>query len=169
MGKIDANAFPTLNDCGSLICQSATIPRRTLTTSQVAFMAKNFSLPATEQFTHEWQTTILLTQKMNVYTELRQMILNFSSLQKNSGGIRTIPNFDIELNILDQYSKINKNSPQIVLKGAYPTTVGDLQLQYEENSQVRPFNVTFTYQYSYFARGDKFAIDKDPLRSNPIK
>lgn len=156
--------FKNLNEYNGLICQSGTIPKRTLTTSTVSFYAKNFSMPATEQFDHTWKTTILLTQKMSVYSELRKMLLLYSSLENNSGGIRTIPNFNIELDILDQYSEINKNTPTIMLYGAFPTNIGPIQLQYEESSNTKTFDVTFAYQYCAFGHD---ADVVDPLEKSP--
>lgn len=133
-----------------LLCQSAQIPQKQIQTADVNYFGKRFSVPTSEQPQHQWQTKIILTNKMDSYYELRKLMLRFSSLENNMGGIRTIPNLDIIVDVLNQFSEIDDNQPRIVLKGCYPRTLDPLPLQYQENANVITPNVTFVYQYSFF-------------------
>lgn len=133
-----------------LLCQSARIPQKQIQTQDVNYFGKRFSVPTSEQPQHEWATKIILTNRMDSYFELRKLMLRFSSLENNMGGIRTIPNLDIIIDVLNQFSEIDDNEPRIVLKGCYPRTLEPIPLQYQESAAAITPNVTFVYQYSYF-------------------
>ena len=148
-----------------LMCQGAQIPQNTIGTADVNFYGKRFTVPTTTQTQnqHEWQTNIILTNSMDSYTQLRKLMLKFSNLNNNMGGIRTIPNLDIIVDVLNQFSEATDTQPRIILKGAFPTQVDPVDLQYQENSSIITPGVRFTYQYSYFDMiRDKEATD--PLK-----
>ena len=133
-----------------LLCQSAQIPQKVIATADINYFGKRFSVPTAETPQHQWQTRIILTNRMDSYHELRKLMLRFSSLEENMGGIRTIPNLDIIIDVLNQFSEIDDTQPRIVLKGCYPRTLDQIPLQYQENANAITPNVTFVYQYSYF-------------------
>lgn len=133
-----------------LLCQSAQIPQKTIQTQDVNYFGKRFSVPTSESPQHTWQTNIILTNRMDSYYELRKLMLRFSSLENNMGGIRTVPNLDIIVDVLNQFSEIDDSQPRIVLKGGYPTQLDHISLVYQDNSELIKPNVTFTYQYSFF-------------------
>lgn len=133
-----------------LLCQSAQIPQKLIQTADINYFGKRFSVPTSEMPQHNWQTRIILTNRMDSYHELRKLTLKFSSIENNMGGIRTIPNLDIVIDVLNQFSEIDDNQPRIVLKGCYPKQLDQIPLQYQENATVITPNVTFVYQYSYF-------------------
>ena len=133
-----------------LLCQSAQLPAKVIQKTEINYFGKNFHVPTTETPQHQWQTKIILTNNMDSYNELRKLMLQFSSLERNMGGIRTIPNLDIMVDVLNQFSEVDKTQPRIILKGAYPTNLQDIPLAYQENANIIRPNVTFTYQYSYY-------------------
>lgn len=133
-----------------LLCQSAQIPQKVIATADINYFGKRFSVPTAETPQHQWQTRIILTNRMDSYHELRKLMLRFSSLEENMGGIRTIPNLDIIIDVLNQFSEIDDTQPRIVLKGCYPKTLDPIPLQYQENANAITPNITFVYQYSYF-------------------
>lgn len=133
-----------------LLCQSAQVPLKQIQTADVNYFGKRFSVPTSEMPQHQWQTRIILTNRMDSYHELRKLMLRFSSLENNMGGIRTIPNLDITIDMLNQFSEVDDSQPRIVLKGCYPRQLQDITLQYQENANLITPTVTFVYQYSYF-------------------
>lgn len=135
-----------------ILTQAANIPRNTIGTADINYFGKSFSVPTTTQTQnqHEWKTNIILTNDMKEYNQLRNLMLKFSSLERNMGGIRTVPNLDIIVDVLDQFSQINKSQPRVILKGAFPTNLQEVRLEYKEQADVIKPEVTFTYQYSYF-------------------
>lgn len=133
-----------------MITQSAQIPQNVMGTADINYYGKSFSVPTTTQGQHEWKTNIILTNDMKPYDQLRKLMLKFSSIERNMGGIRTIPNLDVIVDVLNQFSQIDKSQPRIVLKGAFPTTLQEVRLEYKEQADVIKPDVTFTYQYSYF-------------------
>lgn len=168
---LNQSKYPNLCKGATLVIQSSTIPKRTLTTSNVNFYAKRFTLPATEQFDHTWSTKIIVTKDMGIYSQLRQMMLEFSSMRHNGGGIRTVPNININVDIINQFSETGKNVdevPRFVIVGAFPTQVGSLPLKYDQNStEPLKADIQWTYQYSYIDRHHKFGAG-DPLLSVPM-
>lgn len=144
-----------------LLCQSAQIPQKQIQTADINYFGKRFSVPTSEMPQHQWQTRIILTNKMDSYYELRKLMLRFSSPENNMGGIRTIPNLDVIVDVLNQFSEVADDQPRIVLKGCYPRTLQDIALAYQENSNLITPTCTFVYQYSYFTSPgvDKNVVD----------
>lgn len=162
--------YPNLCKGATLVMQSSVIPKRTLTTTNVNFFAKRFTLPATEQFDHTWSTEIIITKDMGIYSQLRQMMLEFSSMKYNGGGIRTVPNINIIVDVINQFSETGKDVedvPRFVIAGAFPTQVGKLDLKYNdaENTAMKA-PIQWTYQYSFIDRHHKFGAG-DPLNLVP--
>lgn len=151
-----------------LFCQSASIPEKRINTATVNYFGKNFSVPTTEQPQHEWQTSIILTNDMTSYNQLRKLILRFSNLEQNMGGIRTIPNIDIVVDVLNQFSEIDDSQPRIVLKGCYPRTLDTINLAYQDNADVIRPNVTWIYQYSFFTNPGVDRNDFDSLNPGNV-
>ena len=151
-----------------LLCQSAQIPQKQIQTQDVNYFGKRFSVPTSEMPQHRWQTKIILTNRMDSYSELRRLMLRFSSLQNNMGGIRTIPNLDITIDLLNQFSEIDDSQTRVVLKGCYPIQLDQIPLQYQENAAAITPNVTFVYQYSYFTSPGVDRNDVDSLNPGNI-
>ena len=155
-----------------LLCQSAQIPQKTINTADVNYFGKRFSVPTAETPQHSWTTNIILTNRMDSYHELRKLMLRFSSLENNMGGIRTIPNLDIIVDVLNQFSEIDQTQPRIVMKGCFPRQLQEIQLQYQEQANVITPSVTFVYQYSYFTNPgvDRNALDSlNPSNVAPLE
>lgn len=143
-----------------LYCQGANVPRNQIGTADVNFFGKAFHMPTTTQPQHDWSTNIILTNNMNSYNELRRLVLKFSSIERNMGGIKTIPNLDIAIDILNQFSEVDDSQPRIILKGAYPTRIDAINLTYTDNARALTPGVQFKYQYSYFDMAhDRAATD----------
>jgi hypothetical protein len=133
-----------------LLCQSASIPQSTLNTQDVSYFGKRFTIPTTQQNQHKWNTTLIITNEMTAYNELRNLMLLFSNLENNMGGIRTIPNIDVIVEVLNQFSEVDVTQPRVILKDAYPTNLAQLDFDYKGDATVMTPQVTFTYQYSFF-------------------
>lgn len=133
-----------------LLCRAADIPENAINTSNVNYFGKNFHVPTAKKNNHEWSTELIITNNMDSYHELRKLMLQFSNLENNLGGRRTVPNLDIDVEVLNQFSEVDTTQPKVVLKGAFPTTLANLPLKYEESSNLITVNVTFTYQYFFY-------------------
>ena len=133
-----------------LFTQGAAIPKNTIGTADINFFGKAFHMPTTAQPQHDWKTSIILTHSMNAYNQIRKLMLKFSSLERNMGGIKTVPNLDIMVDVLNQFSEIDLTQPRIVLKGAFPVDLQSINLQYQEQAEAIKPEISFKYQYSYF-------------------
>lgn len=168
---INSPEFASLGNL-TLICQSGNVPKHTLTTTDVNYFAKRFTMPATQTFEHNWQCRFLLTHDMAVYSDFRKLAMKFSSMRYQGGGIRNIPNINIQMDLLDQFSQkghsVNE-PPRFIMVGAFPTQIGKLDLGYTNaEANAMTFDVTWTYQYFYMDRiHDSGAQTADPLRYSP--
>lgn len=137
-----------------LLCQAAQIPQSVINTQDVNYFGKRFVVPTTQQGQHTWTTRLILTNEMTAYHELRKLMLRFSSLENNMGGVRTVPNLDIEVDVLNQFSEdVNADhthQPRIILKGVFPSNLDGSTFQYGENANIMNPTVVFTYQYAHF-------------------
>jgi len=83
---------------------------------------------------------------MIIYKQMRLWQEMMSSIARNSGGNKTIPNVRGEIELLNQFG--DKAQTRYWVEGIFPTTVPAVSMQYSEgNSNIKDAQVTFAVQY----------------------
>ena len=147
----------------SYYIQSADIPGVTLTTAKTPYFGTEFRAPGVKTFTHTWNCNIILMQDLQIYKNFIQWMEAISSLKKDGGGIKQIPNSSVRISILSPDSKNKEQS--FVLEGVWPNSVGDITLKYENGggNPITSFPIGLKYQYVY--RDDGLDFSGDPLKA----
>lgn len=148
----------------SYYAQSASIPKFSLNKANVNYYSTQFRVPTTIQYDHSFQCKMLIEQDMIMYEKLRTWAKMISDIRNNGGGIKTIPEVSLRLNLLDSTHAYFTNS--FILTGVWLGKVPEIQLAYKD-SDTTPLtvNVDFKYQYCYQAEDDD--LQKwDPLSAS---
>lgn len=128
--------------------KSATIPGFSLKTAQVPFFGTEFRVPGVQSFAHNWTATLLATQGFEAYNAFRLWQENISSLTKDGGGNKAIPDIQMEISVLD--SSMQHVQETIVLDGVWVANVQGFNLAYAQGGQNTPdLQIEFRYQYNY--------------------
>ena len=140
--------------------RKAQVPAQTIGEEKVSFMSQQFSIPKQVTFAETWDVEILLDENLTQYRILKDWLNTFADLNKSGGGLKIIPSVHAKVSMLDStFQNITKT---FVLEGLYPSKLGEIPFQYENESNVQVCTCTFTYQYMYDAYPD------DPTASDPL-
>jgi len=127
--------------------KSAEIPAVTIQESTVNFLSQDFVVPRQVTFGETWKVKIMLDQNMTHYQSLYNWQNSFASLKLSGGGVKIIPSVQAHVTLLD--ASLQYEISRFTLEGVYPTQIPDLQLLYENQSNIVDFECTFVYQYMY--------------------
>lgn len=145
-GLTDPNSGEQLGVDFTFLAKSTALPTMELKNTTVAYFAQSFVFPGIISYGNTWNVTVLLDSKMTIYKQMRLWEEMMSSISRNSGGNKTIPNVRGEIELLDQFGE----EPQIKywVEGIYPTEVPQLDMQYTEgNNKIQDTNIRFAVQY----------------------
>lgn len=126
------------------LVKSATIPEVTIEDITLMYRGRQYH-EAGEKTFQPWTCTIYNSANFAIRTALEEWA-NGIQQSTSIGGV-TIPT-QYKTDILIKH--LNRNGTvlrEYKLIGAYPTTIGQIQLDYESGNQVETFDVTFTYDY----------------------
>ena len=127
--------------------KAASIPAVTVEQQEVSFLSQKFVVPKQVTYTDSWQTTIMMDQNMTHYQSLYDWQNMFASLKLSGGGLKIIPSVQAHVTLLD--ASLQYEISRFTLEGVFPSQIPDLDMQYENASNVIEFPCTFTYQYLY--------------------
>lgn len=140
--------------------QSGSIPKFTVNKAAVNYYATEFRTPTVIQYEHDWSVKILLEQDMIMYEKLRTWMKLMTNLENSGGGIKTIPNINMRISLMNAEHTYFTTS--YVMVGIWPTQIPKISLKYESgSSQAMTLDCKFKYQYCY--RDDEFDLSQDPL------
>lgn len=149
----------------SYYAQSAKLPKFSIKRAKAAYYGIDFRVPTVITFDHSWTCKILLEQDMIIYEKLRDWYKLISDLSKNGGGIKTIPNINLRISLLN--AEHTHFTTSYVLTGVWPNKIPELSLAYKaDDNEAKMLDVEFKYQYCY--KDDSFKSDDDPLNAANI-
>ena len=145
-------------------CRGASIPAATIQAIDVGYFGRKIKVQGDRTFT-DWQVTVMNDEDFLV----RSMFEKWSNaLNRLESNIRD-PNFTgdensykTDMNVI-QYGKDGELIRQYDIIGAFPTTVSDIQLDWDTTNQIETFTVTFAYDYWLPAEEDTNAYLSDAV------
>ena len=144
--------------------KSTTIPGFNLNNGQMTYLGTQFRLPGNVVFTHSWTASLLLEQNFTAYKGFRRWQEDISSLTRDGGGNKAIPNVKVRLSILNPDMETRSNA--IILEGVWVKNVQQLPLRYNNGGGDNPdCQIEFRYQYNYLDNPGAFDMSTDPLKA----
>jgi hypothetical protein len=148
-------------------CRGASIPAATIQAIDVGYFGRKIKVQGDRTFS-DWQVTVMNDEDFLV----RSMFEKWSNaLNRLESNIRD-PNFTgdensykCDMNVI-QYGKDGELIRQYDIIGAFPTTVSEIQLDWDTTNQIETFTVTFAYDYWLPAEENTNAYLADAV--NPI-
>lgn len=125
-------------------CRSASIPQLTLGVAEVPYMGRMAKIPG-DKVWDDWNVTVMVDMDFvvrDVFESWQDMILGFDSNVATNGMQNPTNCFaTATVQALDRYDNVIKN---YTASGIWPSSVGEMQLAYDDNNTVSSFDVTFS-------------------------
>jgi hypothetical protein len=128
----------------NFMCRSASLPSSTLGQLIVPFRGRQIKLAGDRTF-ETWTITVYNDTNFAVRDSFESWMNGINGHESNSGLTDPIA-YQADLNVrqLDKDGSVLKTYN---FRGAFPTSVGQIALTYDEVSAIEEFEVTLDYQY----------------------
>ena len=128
----------------SFMCRAAQLPASTVEATPVPFRGRILNVAGDRTF-EPWTVTILNDTGFEVRDSMERWMNGINGHSANT-GITNPVDYQTDL-IIDQLDRDESVIKRYNIRGAFPTSVGDIGLTYDGGGEVETFDVVFTYQY----------------------
>lgn len=128
----------------SFLCKAANLPASEVGSFPVNFRGRELKL-ASERTFADWTVTILNDTDFAVRDAFERWMNGINGHQSNT-GITNPVDYQVDL-IVDQLDRDESVLKRYNIRGAFPVTLGQIDLSYDTRGEVETFDVTFAYQY----------------------
>lgn len=128
----------------AFLCTSTSLPEMAIGTVTVPFRGRNIKI-AGDRTIATWNITVLNDTDFklrNAFERWQNGIQNMS----DSEGLTNPVDYQVDA-FVDQLDRNGATIKSYTLRGAHPTTIASIGLDYETNNAIETFDVTFAYQY----------------------
>jgi hypothetical protein len=143
--------FPSIIPGGSLagqktqfMAKSASLPASTLTSVGVSYRGRQVKFAGEREF-QPWTIEVYTDTDFTVRNSFESWVNTMQRASATGGAVQpSIYQTDITVNALDRNDGLVKT---YTLRDAFPTEIGQIQLDWDQNNQIATFSVTFDYNY----------------------
>ena len=129
------------------LCRSTSIPASTLGIAPVAYMGREVKIAGDRTF-DDWSITVYNRKDFDLRIAFEswsnQMLYNYANVE--SGVINDEQDYFADATV-DQLDRKDEVIQTYLMKGIWPTSIGDIALAYDSNNTVEEFQVTFAVQW----------------------
>jgi hypothetical protein len=128
----------------SFLCKTAQLPTSTMPSFAVPFRGRELKVAGDRTF-EDWTITIINDTDFTIRDAFERWMNGINAHSSNTGLINPI-DYQADL-IVDQLDRNESVLKRYQFRGAFPTTIGAIALDYNERDTIEVFDVTFSYQY----------------------
>jgi len=128
----------------SFMCRAAQLPQSNVAATAVPFRGRILNVAGDRSF-EPWTVTILNDTGFEVRDAMERWSNGINGHSANTGIVNPV-DYQTDL-IIDQLDRDESVIKRYNIRGAFPTTVSEIALTYDNGAEVETFDVTFTYQY----------------------
>jgi hypothetical protein len=151
------------DDIVPFMCQATSIPSSDIGAIPVPYFGRTIFLAGDRTFS-PWSVNIINDARFAIRSQLENWHNRLNNRSQNTRATRyrsaeaykidaTVTQFNAQRQVLKKYKFI----------GAFPTTIGDIQLSWADNNAIETFPVTFQYDYWEIDNNDFSTIGEAPL------
>lgn len=136
----------------TFLCKSAALPSSTMGTIEVPFRGRNLKIPGDRTF-DSWTVTFINDPNFKLRSTFENWINLVNKLDANVGNLNPEQIFqDLTVTQLSKTGTVTGDDNLSVIRnytlfGAWPSSVSQITLGYDQNDQIEEFDVEFQYQY----------------------
>ena len=128
----------------SYLVTSTSIPGQSLGTVAVPFRGRVLNLVGDRTFS-PWSMTVLNDTDFKIYRAMERWMNGMNNMTDNE-GLTNPANYQVDIKV-DHLDRNGATLKTYILRGAFPTTLADIDLSATDNDSIEQFDTTFTYQY----------------------
>ena len=152
------------------LCKSAQLPASTVEDINVLYRGRPVHFAGERTF-QPWSITVYTDTSFNIRNAIEQWQAGIQNYAATTG--RTNPrDYQVDLNV----HQLDRNGASVKIykfTDAYPTNIGAIALDYEQQNQIETFDIEFTYNFftSNSTEGNSFGVNASvntPIGTFPI-
>lgn len=153
------------------LCKAAQLPASTVEDINVLYRGRPVHFAGERTF-QPWNITIYTDTSFNIRNAIEQWQAGIQNYSATTG--RTNPrDYQVDLNV-HQLDRNGATVKTYKFTDSYPTNIGAIALDYEQQNQIETFDVEFTYNYftSNSTEGNSFNVNVSvdtPIGNLPIR
>jgi hypothetical protein len=134
-GEIEELAF---------LCKTTTLPAMTLGTFTVPFRGRQIKIAGDRTFAH-WSITVINDSNFKLRNAFERWSNGINNMTDGE-GLTNPADYQVDA-FIDQLDRNGATIKSYTLRGAFPTEIAAIDLDYGTNDEIEQFQVTFSYQY----------------------
>ena len=129
----------------SFLCTATSIPGQTLGMTEVQFRGRTLKMAGDSRTFGDWSLSVLNDTDFKIFKAFERWMNGMNNMTDNEG--LTNPN-DYQVDgFIDHLDRDGNSIKQYTFRGVFPTTLGDIALDYGTSNAIESFDVTLSYQY----------------------
>ena len=128
----------------AFLCRSTTIPAMNVGVVEVPFRGRKIYIGGDRTF-DPWSITVLNDTNFKIRNAMERWQNGINNMSDNEGLSNPV-DYQVDA-FVDQLDRNGNTLKSYTLRGAFPTEVAAIDLNYGTNDEVETFGVTFQYQY----------------------
>ena len=128
----------------SFLCKSAALPQSSTPAFAVPFRGRELKIAGDRVF-EDWTISVYNDTNFSIRDSFERWLNGINAHSANTGLTNPV-DYQADL-IVEQLDRDESVIKRYNFRGAFPTSVGAITLDYETVNQIELFDVTFAYQY----------------------
>ena len=128
----------------SYLCTATSIPGQSLGTVPVPFRGRVLNLVGDRTFA-PWSCTVLNDTDFKLYRAFERWMNGMNNMTDNE-GLTNPTDYQVD-GFIDHLDRDGNSIKQYTFRGVFPTTLGDIALDYSTANAIEAFDVTLAYQW----------------------
>ena len=141
-----------VNNTGDLktpfMCRASNIPPSTINFINVSYFGRKIKVAGDRTFDEAWTVTIMNDEDFLIRNAMEDWMSSINSHEENLREFASAsPLLYKSQAQVTQFSKTGIPIREYTFYGIFPTSLGNIQLDWETNDQIEVFDVEFAYDY----------------------
>ena len=128
----------------AFLCRGSSIPDMTIASINVPFRGRNIKI-AGDRTIAEWSVTVYNDTNFKLRNAFERWQNGINNMSDNEGLTNPV-DYQVDA-FVDHLDRNGNTVKSYTLRGAFPTIIGEIELNYDEATTIETFEVTFQYQY----------------------
>jgi len=128
----------------SFLCEAAQLPGSTIGVIPVPFRGRQLKI-AGDRIFENWTVSIINDTDFAVRNSIERWMNGINAHSENTGIASPIL-YEADL-FIEQLDRDGQSINKYVFRGAFPSAIGAIAVNYNLNDEIERFDVTFEYQY----------------------
>ena len=129
----------------SFLCTATGIPGQDIPMVTVNFRGRQLKLAGDSRTFGDWSMTILNDTDFKIYRAFERWMNGMNNMTDNEGLTNPL-DYQVD-GFIDHLDRDGNSIKQYTFRGVFPTTLGDIALDYGTANAVESFDVTLSYQW----------------------